>query len=312
MEREYYLDKAKDIFAEVKKTVIGKDEIICKILMAILADGHVLLEDIPGVGKTTLANSFATALGLQCNRVQFTPDVMPSDLMGFNIYNKATGQFEFKQGAAMCNLLLADEINRTSPKTQSALLQIMEENCVSVDGNTYKLPEPFVVIATQNPFGSVGTQKLPESQLDRFMVRLTMGYPDERDEVEILKLKHGTDKEQTECVLKPGDLEGMKVCVNSVFVDDKIYKYVAKIAKVTRESSELTCGVSPRGSIALIAMAKAEAFLRGHDYVLPSDVQNVLEDVLAHRIIVKADLNSTNSQNTILSDIVKKVPVPIL
>ena len=173
-DNNYYLKKSKAVLREVKKSVIGKDDVICKVYMAIIAGGHVLLDDIPGVGKTTMAQAFANALGLEYNRIQFTPDVMPSDITGFSMYNRQTGQFEFKHGATMCNVLLADEINRTSPKTQSALLQIMEEYKVTVDGATYDLPDPFMVIATQNPVGSIGTQKLPESQMDRFMIRLSM------------------------------------------------------------------------------------------------------------------------------------------
>ena len=179
--------KITELQEQLETIIKGKKEITDKILMAVLAKGHVLLEDVPGVGKTTMAHAFANALGLKYNRIQFTPDVMPSDITGFSMYNRQTGKFEFKQGAAMCNLLLADEINRTSPKTQSALLQIMEESKVTVDGNTYELPDPFVVIATQNPIGSIGTQKLPESQLDRFMIKLSMGYPQIEDEVAIMK-----------------------------------------------------------------------------------------------------------------------------
>ena len=208
-DNNYYLKKSKAVLREVRKAVIGKDDIICKVYMAIIAGGHVLLDDIPGVGKTTMAHAFANALGLEYNRIQFTPDVMPSDITGFSMYNRQTGKFEFKQGAAMCNMLLADEINRTSPKTQSALLQIMEESRVTVDGNTYDLPEPFIVIATQNPIGSIGTQKLPESQMDRFMIRLSMGYPKMEDEISIMKNRLEPDKRdiQVECVLNEGDIK---------------------------------------------------------------------------------------------------------
>lgn len=311
--KDFYLRKAKMVLKEVKKSVVGKDEVICKVLMAILADGHVLLEDIPGVGKTTLADSFATVLGLNWNRVQFTPDVMPSDIMGFNMYNRQTNKFEFKEGAAMCNLLLADEINRTSPKTQSALLQVMEEGMVSVDGKTYQLPDPFVVIATQNPVGSVGTQKLPESQMDRFMIRLSMGYPTLEDEIAILKNKQENMKQRnvSSRVLEPGELSAMKEAVNDIFVDDSIFEYVAKVAKATRESHDILVGISPRGSIATIAMAKAEAFLRGNTYVLPSDIQNIIMDVCAHRIIVSNNAKQGNKlQQKVILDVLKKIPVP--
>ena len=221
-DNNYYLKKSKAVLREVRKSVIGKDDVICKVYMAIIVGGHVLLDDIPGVGKTTMAHAFANALGLKCNRVQFTPDVMPSDITGFSMYNRQTGKFEFKQGAAMCNLLLADEINRTSPKTQSALLQIMEEYRVTVDGETYDLPEPFMVIATQNPIGSIGTQKLPESQMDRFMVKLSMGYPSVEDEITIMKSRSENDKRKilSECVLDNGDIQAIKEAVSDIYVDD--------------------------------------------------------------------------------------------
>ena len=286
-DNNYYLKKSKAVLREVRKAVIGKDDIICKVYMAIIAGGHVLLDDIPGVGKTTMAHAFANALGLEYNRIQFTPDVMPSDITGFSMYNRQTGKFEFKQGAAMCNMLLADEINRTSPKTQSALLQIMEESKVTVDGNTYDLPEPFIVIATQNPIGSIGTQKLPESQMDRFMIRLSMGYPKMEDEISIMKNRLEPDKRdiQVECVLNEGDIKEIKDKVASIYVDDSIYEYVAKIVAKTRVRENIIQGVSPRGSIALIAMAKAEAFLRGNEYVLPSDIKNIVIETFAHRVV---------------------------
>lgn len=281
--------------------------------MAIIAGGHVLLDDIPGVGKTTMAHAFANALGLEYNRIQFTPDVMPSDITGFSMYNRQTGKFEFKQGAAMCNMLLADEINRTSPKTQSALLQIMEESKVTVDGNTYDLPEPFIVIATQNPIGSIGTQKLPESQMDRFMIRLSMGYPKMEDEISIMKNRLEPDKRdiQVECVLNEGDIKEIKDKVASIYVDDSIYEYVAKIVAKTRERENIIQGVSPRGSIALIAMAKAEAFLRGNEYVLPSDIKNIVIETFAHRVVTNvAGAAGNEMAKKEIKDILRTVPVP--
>lgn len=214
-ELEFYLKKAKQVVYEVKKTVVGKDEAICKLLMAILAKGHILIEDIPGVGKTTMALAFSKALGLECNRLQFTPDIMPSDLTGFNLYNRQTGQFEYKPGAVLCNILLADEINRTSPKTQSALLEVMEERRVTVDSQSIELPKPFMVMATQNPFGSIGTQKLPESQLDRFMIQISLGYPTVEDEIAILKNKtNGSPKIISEKVLTAEELMAMRLMWN--------------------------------------------------------------------------------------------------
>ena len=312
-DNNYYLKKSKAVLREVRKAVIGKDDIICKVYMAIIAGGHVLLDDIPGVGKTTMAHAFANALGLEYNRIQFTPDVMPSDITGFSMYNRQTGKFEFKQWAAMCNMLLADEINRTSPKTQSALLQIMEESKVTVDGNTYDLPEPFIVIATQNPIGSIGTQKLPESQMDRFMIRLSMGYPQMEDEISIMKNRLEPDKRdiQVECVLNEGDIKEIKDKVASIYVDDSIYEYVAKIVAKTRERENIIQGVSPRGSIALIAMAKAEAFLRGNEYVLPSDIKNIVIETFAHRVVTNvAGAAGNEMAKEEIKDILRTVPVP--
>ena len=305
--------KFNNALMEIKKSVVGKDEVICKIMMAILARGHVLIEDIPGVGKTTMALAFAETLGLKCNRVQFTPDVMPSDIVGFNMYNRATNKFEYKAGAADCNILLADEINRTSPKTQSALLQVMEEGKVSVDGVTYALPEPFMVIATQNPFGSVGTQKLPESQMDRFMIRVTMGYPSVEDEVSIMKSKTGglSNRVLSKNVINAQDFMAMRDIVDEVYVDNSIYEYVAKIVAKTRDSEDILQGISPRGSISIINMAKAEAFLRGHDYVLPSDIQFVLNDTMAHRIILNRSLKRGHiTEESVIDSICRSVDVP--
>lgn len=313
-ELEFYLKKAKQVVYEVKKTVVGKDEAICKLLMAILAKGHILIEDIPGVGKTTMALAFSKALGLECNRLQFTPDIMPSDLTGFNLYNRQTEQFEYKPGAVLCNILLADEINRTSPKTQSALLEVMEERRVTVDSQSIELPKPFMVMATQNPFGSIGTQKLPESQLDRFMIQISLGYPTVEDEIAILKNKtNGSPKIISEKVLTAEELMAMQAYVEQIYVDDRVYDYVARIAKATRNSPEILQGISPRGSIAVLAIAKAEAFLRGHTYVLPSDIQYVLMDAAAHRIIVDNGLRNGNvTAETALKNVLETVSVPKL
>lgn len=312
-DNNYYLKKSKAVLREVKKSVIGKDDVICKVYMAIIAGGHVLLDDIPGVGKTTMAQAFANALGLEYNRIQFTPDVMPSDITGFSMYNRQTGQFEFKNGATMCNVLLADEINRTSPKTQSALLQIMEEYKVTVDGATYDLPDPFMVIATQNPVGSIGTQKLPESQMDRFMIRLSMGYPSIEDEVVIMKTQSENYKraDMSQCVLENGDIQGIRNAVADIYVDDSIYNYVAMIASKTRSRDGIVQGVSPRGSIAAIAMAKAEAFLRGNTYVLPSDIKNIIVETFAHRMVMDVTGAAGNdAAGKAIQDILKGIPVP--
>ena len=302
------------ILDEVKKSVIGKDSVIIKILLAILSRGHILVEDIPGVGKTTMALAFSRALSLKYNRIQFTPDVLPTDVTGFTIYNKNTDTFDFKPGVSMCNLLLADEINRTSSKTQSALLEIMEEGKVTVDGITHNLPKPFIVIATQNPIGSVGTQDLPESQLDRFMIKLSMGYPDLNSEVQIMKLK-SQKKESVlaEPVITSENLEMLQKAVDDIYVDDKIYMYIAQIAEATRNHPMLKLGISPRGSLALMSISKATALLNGRNYVIPDDIVYNYKDVLSHRLILSSNAKISNlSQDKILEDIFKSIKRPIL
>jgi len=282
---ENYMEVIETIRNEVNKVVIGKEEVVDKVLTAMLAGGHILLEDIPGVGKTTMALSFARVLGMDFKRVQFTPDVLPSDIVGFGMYNGQ--EMEYKPGAVVCNLFLADEINRTSAKTQSALLEVMEEGIVTVDGISRVLPQPFTVIATQNPNGSVGTHNLPESQLDRFMIRLSMGYPDQENEIAILKGK--TEKlapEKLNTVITLEQFLVLKDMVNDVFVHDAIYRYIVNLAEQTRKDSALLMGLSPRGSIALSTMAKAKAFMEGRQYVLPEDVMNIFCDVSAHRVLL--------------------------
>ncbi|XOQ48640.1 MAG: ATPase RavA [Eubacteriales bacterium] len=304
--------KASQIMNEVKKAVVGKDAIVCKVLMVILAQGHILLEDIPGVGKTTLALAFSKAMSLDYKRIQFTPDVMPTDVTGFSIYNKETGKWEYKPGAALCNLFLADEINRTSSKTQSALLEVMEEGRITVDGTTRSTPKPYIVIATQNPVGSAGTQMLPESQLDRFMVRLTMGYPKISDEIEILKRKQGDDP--LDSVHKVADAQAilnMQNETDAVYISDDLYAYIARLVSATRENSMIRLGASPRGSIALARMAQAAAYLSGRDYVVPKDVQFVFRDVIEHRILLSSQAKISNvSAGALLEGILKEVPAP--
>jgi len=306
------IQKSLEIINEVKKVVVGKDEIIAKVLMVILAKGHILLEDIPGVGKTTLALAFSKAMSLDYKRIQFTPDVMPTDVTGFSIYNKATGALDYKPGAALCNLFLADEINRTSSKTQSALLEVMEEGKITVDGITRETPTPYIVIATQNPIGSAGTQMLPDSQLDRFMVRLTMGYPDLQSEIEILKRKQGINPlEQVKTVVNAADILAMQNAVENVYLSDALYHYIATLTAATRKSQLFKLGSSPRGSIALTKMAQASAFLRGKDYVIPEDVRHVFTDVTAHRVLLSSQAKISNTTTEqILDRIIKEVAAP--
>ena len=278
-------EKISLIKAEVKKAVIGKDSVIDSVLKAILARGHILIEDVPGVGKTTLALAFSKALSLKGQRVQFTPDVLPTDITGYNAYNNELKSFEYRPGAAMCNLLLADEINRTSSKTQSALLEVMEEGKVTVDGVTSVVPKPFIVIATQNPVGSVGTQLLPESQLDRFIIKLTMGYPDTENEIDMLKGKqNGEPIDTIERIIGGEELIKLQDKAMGTYVDDAIYRYITLLATQTRKHSLIQLGVSPRGTIALTNMSKASAFLCGRNYVIPEDVQGVLCEVCSHRL----------------------------
>lgn len=306
------IQTVREVIDEVKKAVIGKDKMIIKILLAILAKGHILIEDIPGVGKTTMALAFSKSLSLDYNRVQFTPDVLPTDVTGFTVYNKNTGAFDFKPGASMCNLLLADEINRTSSKTQSALLEIMEEGKVTVDGTTHKLPRPFIVIATQNPIGSVGTQALPESQLDRFMLKLSMGYPDISSEVEILKVKSNYNPlEYINSIADSEDIIAMQKVVENIHVDDKIYMYVARLAEATRNNPMIKLGISTRGALALMAVSKATALLKGRSYVIPDDIAYMYKDVFAHRLILNSNAKINNlSPEQILDDIFKNVKQP--
>ena len=280
---------AAQVVAEVKKAVVGKDDIVVKALLAILARGHLLLEDIPGVGKTTLAIAFSKALGLKYNRVQFTPDVMPSDLTGFSLYNKATGQMEYQPGALLCNLFLADELNRATSRTQSALLEAMEEGRVTVDGVSRPVPAPFLVIATQNPAGASGTQLLPDSQLDRFALRLTMGYPAPADELELLQRKlRGDAMGEVAQAAGRAQLTDLRAQVDRVFVDDEILQYVLQLVRATRSHPGLAQGASPRAAISLCALCRGVAYLRGRDYVVPGDVSYIWTDAIAHRLVLPA------------------------
>lgn len=297
---------------QIKKAVIGKDQVIEQILMTMIARGHILLEDIPGVGKTNLALAFSKSMSLDYHRIQLTSDVLPSDIVGFTMYNAHTHEFEYKPGIAFCHLLLADEINRTSSKTQAALLQLMEEGQISVDGQTHQLPQPFFVIATQNPFGSAGTQLLPDSQLDRFMVRLSLGYPSLQEEIEILKTRQKINPlEKIQTVLTPEELLEYQHQADNVYINDVIYTYMVQLIDATRHHPMIKQGVSPRGTLALMKMAKACAFLHNRDYVIPKDVQKVVPMTLGHRILLSDDaLMKDLSVSLIIDDIVKKVKVP--
>ena len=300
------------IQAEVNKVVLGKEDIVRKVLLAILAQGHVLLEDVPGVGKTTLAKAFSKTLGLDSKRVQFTSDTLPSDIIGFSVFDKADGKLKYQSGAIMTNLLLADEINRTSTKTQAALLEAMEERRVTVDGKTHPLPQPFFVLATQNPVGSAGTQLLPPAQLDRFLLCLSMGYPDRESQVELMKERHHADPLAQVCpVTDAAALGGLMDAAAMTFVADPVYDYTARLLEATRCHESLQLGLSPRAGLALCRAAKARAFLHARDYVLPEDVAEAAPDVCAHRLVLapRARLHDETARS-VLAEILERVPQP--
>lgn len=298
------------ILREVRKVIVGKDDVVEKVWISILAQGHVLLEDVPGVGKTTMALAFSKALGLETKRVQFTPDTMPSDIIGFSLPEQ--GRMVYQPGAVMTNLLLADEINRTSSKTQAALLEVMEEGKVTVDNETHPVPQPFVVIATENPTGSSGTQMLPESQLDRFMISLSMGYPDHENLVELLRDRQTKNPlENAKAVITKEEVVMLQDQVQKVYMADSILNYIATLAEATRNHPMITLGLSPRGTLALCRMTKAAAFMEERDYVIPEDVKRVFTDVTAHRMILDSRARyQEQSAKDILEEILKDTPAP--
>ena len=301
------------IIGEIQKVIIGKQAVIEKVLMAMLANGHILLDDVPGVGKTTLAIALGKVLGLNYSRIQFTPDVLPSDIVGFSVYNKATGTFDYRPGIVNnTNILLGDEINRTSSKTQSALLEVMEEYQVTVDGNTYPVQKPFIVIATQNNVGTAGTQLLPYAQLDRFLVKLTIGYPDFNAQKEIIMDRQESNPlDSVKQIVTAEDIICMQNEAARVYSSDAIVSYITSLTFATRENESIDLGISPRGAISLNRMAKAKAYLSGRDYVIPEDVRDVFADTCAHRVILsqKARFNNISAEQ-VLADIIKTVKVP--
>ena len=305
-------EKAHEAIVQVNRVILGKQREVLEIMTAFLAGGHILLEDIPGVGKTTLALAFSKAMGLECKRVQFTPDVMPSDLTGFSVYHKEEGKFVYQPGSVFCNLLLADEINRTSPKTQSALLEVMEERKVSVEGTTRDVPKPFLVIATQNPFGSSGTQRLPEAQIDRFMIMLSMGYPD--FESELLMAKSVDENSRVEAVSRVLDrktLIEMQASIYDVFIKDEIYRYILSLVVATRSHRYIEYGASPRATIALVKMSKSSAWLSGRNFVTPADVRHQFSYIIPHRIVLNSSAKMSGiKKNQVISDIVQSITAP--
>ncbi len=301
------------IAAEVEKAVVGKGEVVKKVLMALLAGGHILLDDVPGVGKTTLARAVSRALGLECRRVQFTPDVLPSDIVGFSMYDRESGSFRYVPGVVtQANLLLGDEINRTSSKTQSALLEAMEEGQVTVDGAVHPLPEPFFVIATQNQVGGAGTQPLPHAQLDRFLVRLTVGYPDYEGQMELLRGRQRSDPmEHIRQAAGRDEVLAMQREVRGVTVKDCLLDYITRLALASREDPLLRLGISPRGALCLCRMAKARAYVEGRDYVIVEDVRAVFFDVCAHRVLLSQKARGEQAgEEQAMSGLLSRVPVP--
>ena len=302
---------AQKVLTQVRKAVVGKDGVLLWVLAAILAKGHILLEDIPGVGKTTMALAFSRALGLSCNRMQFTPDVLPSDVTGYSVLDPATGQMTYRPGAVLCNLFLADELNRATSRSQSALLEAMEEGQVTVDSLSHALPQPFTVIATQNPAGAAGTQLLPDSQMDRFMIRLSLGYPEPKDEVTMLLQRQGKDPlAQVETVLSAQDLLQLQQIVDKTHVAEEIADYVVRLVNASRCSDQLLRGGSPRATLATVAMAKAVAQLRGRDYVVPKDVQEVFLYTMGHRVEVAPDQDADTDK--VLKTLLGKIRAPKL
>lgn len=306
------LEQSKQIIEEVNKAFIGKNDIIEKVLMTIYAGGHILLEDCPGVGKTTLAMAFSKVLGLSSKRVQFTPDTLPSDITGFTMYNRETNKFEYREGAANCQLLLADEINRTSPKTQSALLEIMEEGTITIDGETHMLPTPFICIATQNPLGAAGTQPLPESQLDRFMVSLSIGYPTLENQMKIIRVqRYSNPLLDLKPVTNPHNILEVQNYLTSVKIADPVLTYAITLCEESRKHPMVDLGISPRGVAALVKMAKANAVLKERNYVIPEDIQNVFCDVCAHRLVLRPQARVEGiDAREILTDIMNTVKPP--
>ena len=305
--------KALEILENIKKVIKGKDEVIEKILIATLSKGHILIEDVPGVGKTTLAKALAQSMDLSYKRVQFTPDLMPSDIIGINIYDKNTGNFSFKKGPIFNHIFLADEINRTSPKTQSSLLQAMEEGEVSTDDKDYILEEPFIVLATQNPLEYQGTFPLPEAQLDRFLMRISIGYPEKDFEEEILKNYKNIKPNILKPVANREDILDMQEKIENLTVHNDIIKYIINISNATRDSKDIQLGASPRASIDLLRAAKSKAFLENRDYIIPDDVKEMVIPVFAHRIILSPEARiERKTPENILEELVKTIFVPVI
>ncbi len=310
----YSMQVLKKIIENVEKVIIGKKNAIELTLIALMCGGHVLIEDVPGVGKTSLVSSIAKSINASFKRIQFTPDILPSDITGFSIYNQKTGEFEYRPGAVMSQIILADEINRTSPKTQASLLEVMEERQVTVDGTTYKVPSPFMVLATQNPVEYVGTYPLPEAQLDRFLIKISIGYPGFNEESAILtRFQYDNPLNSLKPVADGSDIIAIQEEVKNVVVDQTLNKYIVDIVSQTRRHPDVTLGCSPRGSLALFRASQAHAFLNGRTYVLPDDIKKMAVPVLSHRIMLKQEAKLKKiSPNEIIESILGNTTIPMV
>ena len=301
------------IINELRKAVQGKDQVLIWVLMTILARGTILLEDIPGVGKTNMALAFSRALGLDYGRVQFNPDVLPSDITGYSVYQKETGKMIYQKGAILCNLFLADELNRATSRTQSALLEAMEEGQVTVDGVSHPLPRPFTVIATQNPTGAAGTQLLPDSQMDRFTVRLSVGYPQPKDELDMVLARQGgvNPLNAVRQVVTAAELVSMQEAVGKIYMKESLIAYVVSLVSATRQHPQISRGASPRATLAIVSMAKATAYMNGRDYVLPEDVQTVFVGTVSHRLLLSNEAQNLGlTENAVLTELMSKISAP--
>ena len=305
----------RQVVTEVEKAVVGKRALLEMVMASILAGGHVLLEDFPGLGKTLIARSFATVLGLEFKRIQFTPDLLPADITGGYVFNRAENRFDLRQGPIFANIILADEINRASPKTQSALLEAMQERQVTLEGETLSLPEPFLVLATQNPIEYEGTFPLPEAQLDRFMLKLTVGYPSVEEETEILRRRRERMQDDVQLIMVTSarQLMDLRQAVESVFVDADLEVYIAQLVHETRVDRRVAVGGSPRASLAFLKMARARAALEGRDFILPDDIKHFAQPVLGHRLILQPEYwMARRVADEVIHDVLDKVPVPVV
>lgn len=311
MKNQYIMKKITD---NISKIIVGKEGPARLMVIALAASGHILIEDVPGIGKTTMAFALAKSVGLTFNRIQFTPDILPSDITGFTVYNQKTNEFEYRSGNIMSHIILADEINRTSPKTQASMLEVMEEKQVTVDGTTYKVPEPFMVIATQNPVEYMGTYPLPEAQLDRFLMKISMGYPSKAEEVSILyRFQHSSPLNHLEAVASQDELIEIQKAVREVRVDESLAAYIVDLVMATRRHEHTVLGCSPRASLSLFRAAQASALYDGRNYVIPEDIRDLAVPVLSHRLLLKQEAKIKRMTNeNVISDIIQRQKVPVI